>query len=84
MNGVISLYVEEFYKEYISLFLQDKFLGYLPLWNKLFKKTVYKEQNLKINERMILGGNREFNCRAFLKASSIACINKELYIYDRL
>lgn len=71
-------------KEYFKYIVEDKFLGYLPLWNKIFRRKFIEENKLIINESIILGEDRKFCCDAILKAKSISSVNEILYHYMKI
>lgn len=70
--------IREIYFKYI---IEDKHLGYLPLWNKIFRKSLLQNNNILLDETMVLGEDRVFCSQAILHASSIGNCNELLYHY---
>lgn len=68
-------------KLYLEKIIEDKFLGYLPLWNKIFKNELIKEKEILLDESMVLGEDRVFCCEAFLNSKKVANVNDFLYHY---
>lgn len=77
-NEIEGEEIKELYFKYI---IEDKSIGYLPLWNKIFKKEFIIENNLYIDKEMVFGEDRIFCREAFLRAERIANVNKILYHY---
>lgn len=71
-------------KIYLEKIVEDKFLGYLPLWNKIFKNKLIKEKKIVLNENMVLGEDRVFCCEAFFYANKVGNINEVLYHYVKI
>lgn len=82
--GNKELIGEEIKNLYLDKIIEDKFLGYLPLWNKIFKRKFISKYNIWINENMILGEDRVFCSEAIFKADKIANVNDILYHYMKI
>ena len=60
--------------------LLEYYIGY-EVWNKLFKTTIIKENNIKFFEDCHIGEDLGFNICYGLFANKISCIKNRLYFY---
>ena len=55
-----------------------------PVWNKIFKKSIIDENNLKFDENISLGEDKLFSIRFIYFTKIISTLNYSLYNYNRM
>lgn len=71
-------------KEYLNNIVNDKALGYLPIWNKIFKRELIIKNNIKIKEDLVFGEDRVFCRESILLSNKIGSVNEILYHYRKI
>ena len=66
-------------KEYLKNFFENNFLGYT--WNKLIRTELYKQNNLKYNEKIFLFEDVELILRLSYFCKRIGKLNEAFYCY---
>ncbi|WP_294725981.1 glycosyltransferase family 2 protein [uncultured Fusobacterium sp.] len=66
-------------KEYLKNFFENNFLGYT--WNKLIRTELYKQNNLKYNEKIFLFEDVELILRISYLCKKIGKLNEAFYCY---
>lgn len=54
-----------------------------PVWNKLYKKEIIFEHNIRFNEKSSIAEDLEFNLDYFKKSKGLKYVNKTLYYYRK-
>ncbi len=74
-------------KEY-ECYKLDKMIAFLQknnlfnvVWNKIYKKEIIINNNIRFNTDISIGEDLEFNLKYFEHIKKIACISESLYIY---
>lgn len=78
INGKVCFDLEE-----MILKIENKKINiYInPPWNKLIKKQIIEDNNMKFNSEISLGEDLIFNLKVMQKANKIKVLNKKLYNY---
>lgn len=70
-------------EEVLKNIVQYKCNGYSPLWNKLYKRNIIEQHNLRIPLNLSFGEDLIFNILYFKECSTIKYINAPLYYYEQ-
>lgn len=66
---------------YFDNLIVDKHLTGLALWNKIFKRELIINNNIRLDNKKVLGEDRKFISQAILKSQYITMVDEVLYFY---